>query len=368
MKKVLQILYSGLGGHGSVAFSLLAAARSAQAWQGQLVFVGIEPVVGEYEHACSRLSIESAHVRTHAGKAWRSWPALYRALEQARPDAIILHSVKTILPCALYAARRRIPLVAVEHQPNALKHRGEWLASRLLMQLADAVVVLTQDYRGQLQARLGRGWRDRKVFLIPNGIDTDTFAPDAPAATSPPRLIGMAARMSGTKRQDVLVDAFARLVAEDGPGQWRLSLAGDGETMQSLRERVHALGLDGEVAFTGYLGEAELLRWFKSLDLYAHASDGETLSTSLLQAMAIGLPIVGSDVPGICNLLAAGGGVGLLAEQSPEAFAAALRKIATEPALALELRQRSRALAVAEYSQAAMFARYNALLEQLCGA
>jgi glycosyltransferase involved in cell wall biosynthesis len=117
------------------------------------------------------------------------------------------------------------------------------------------------------------------------------------------------------------------------------------------------------VELPGYLGAQELCRWFHSLDVYAHASDGETLSTSLLQAMAMGLPIVGSNVPGIDNLLAAGGGCGLLTEaQTPEAFAAVLSRLAAEPALAEQLGARARALAVREYGQDAMFARYEQLL------
>ncbi len=45
------------------------------------------------------------------------------------------------------------------------------------MRLADAVVVLTPDYRDTLRSRLGEAWREDKVHVIPNRIDTDAFAP-----------------------------------------------------------------------------------------------------------------------------------------------------------------------------------------------
>ena len=366
MTRVMQVLYSGLGGHGSVAFSLLDAGESENVWAGQLIFFGIEPIVGEYERACIARSIEPTYVPTVAGQAWRAWPLLYRALAMARPDAIILHSVKTILPCALYAARHGIPLVAVEHQPNALKHRGEWWASRLLMRLADAVVVLTGDYSQQLRARLGRAWNGAKVHLIPNGIDTGKFAPSGAIRVSQRRVVGMAGRLSRTKCQHVLIESIALLVARDGPERWRLSLAGDGETLPVLRELVRSLGLEDVVAFTGYLDAACLRDWFKSIDFYAHASAGETLSTSILQAMAMGLPVVGSDVQGISNLLSSGGGVGLLSAQTPESMAMSLRRLANEPELADGLRRRARDLAVSEFSQTKMFDRYRSLLDQLC--
>lgn len=365
--KVIQILYSGLGGHGSVAFSLLDAARTAGAWSNELMFVGIEPVLGEYERICQSGAIPHQYVRVTAGRAWTAWPAVYRALRRSRPEAIVLHSVKTILPCALYARWHGIPLVAVEHQPNALKHRGEWWASRLVMRLADSVVVLTEDYRAQLREGLGDRWVEGKVHLIPNGIDTTAFAPGATApAGDRPRRIGMAARMTGMKRQDLLIGAMALLRDRDGPGAWRLSLAGDGETLPALRSQVADLGLGDVVEFPGYLGESALRDWFGSLDVYAHASEGETLSTSLLQALAMGLPILGSDVPGIDNLLAAGGGAGLVVPQTAAAFAEACLRVRAEPVLEAELRGRARALAVAEFSQVAMFQRYDRVLGKLC--
>jgi glycosyltransferase involved in cell wall biosynthesis len=366
-RRVVQILYSGLGGHGSVAFSLLSAATSRQAWRGLLIFIGVEPVVGEYEHVCNTQAIESAYVPTAAGRPWMSWPALYRALKQAKPDAVILHSVKTILPCALYAAQNHIPLIAVEHQANVLKRRSEWWISRLLLYLADAVVVLTPDYREELAHRFGSRRIKSRTFVIANGIDTNTFSPSVTKSGSKATvLIGMASRMTDIKCQDLLIDAMALLRNQDGRHYWRLSLAGDGETLAALRAKVTALNLDDVVSFPGYLGEDALRLWFGSLDIYAHASAGETLSTSLLQAMAMGLPIVGSDVPGIGNLLAEGDGVGIAVEQTAQAFAAALELVGDDCARAEDMGRRARALAQDRYSQTRMFEEYDNLLEKLC--
>lgn len=372
--KVVQILYSGLGGHGSVAFSLQAAAELARTgaptdWDVQMTFMGIEDLLPEYARLCAQRNIPHGCVRTEAGRPWRAWGRLTAQLNAMKPDAIVLHSVKAILPCWLYAWRRGIPLIAVEHQPNSLKKPAEWVASRLLMRLANAVVVLTPDYRGALQVGLGKAWREGKVHLISNGIDTAAFAPPATPRTpgAGPVRVGMAARFSEAKRHDLLVGAMAILRDEDGPDAWRLSLAGDGETRAAIAARASAEGLDNIITLPGYLGEQALRDWFGTLDLYVHASDGETLSTSLLQAMAMGRPILGSDVPGINDLLTVGGGGGLLAgAQTPEAFAEALRRLAREPGLAEGVAGRARALALTDYSQDGMFKAYQKVLAQAC--
>jgi glycosyltransferase involved in cell wall biosynthesis len=363
--KVVQVLYSGLGGHGSVAFSLAQAARDAGRWQPAMVFMGIEPTLPAYMASCQAAGYQQIEIRAREGRPWQSWWALFRALDAMRPDAIILHSVKAILPAALYAWRRSIPLVAVEHQPNALKSKAEWLVSRWLQRLAGAIVVLTEDYRATLEAAIYPHWRADKVHLIPNGIDVRRFAPATKREAGAVRTIGMAARMTTMKRQELLIDALALLVAE-GSDDWRLSLAGDGETLPSLRERAERLDVQALVEFTGYLDEPALVDWFNHIDVYSHASNGETLSTSLLQALAMGLPIVGSDVPGISDLLASGHGAGVVASQSPEAFEGAFRELVRDPAHEQRLRSRARRLAETEYSQQVMFERYDRLLESLC--
>lgn len=358
--KLAQILYSGLGGHGSVAFSLAGGAPGD--WQHEMVFFGIEPLLPEYARSCATHGFGQTYVPMTQGRSWSSWRTLYRALERIRPEAIVLHSVKTILPCWLYARRHRIPLIAVEHQPNALKKKPEWIVSHLLMRLADAVVLLTPTYRDELQARLGRAWRADKVHLIPNGIDTNRFAPVHRPALQTPVRVGMAARFSNRKRQDLLVGAMECL-AREMPGKWHLSLAGDGDEVPRIRDLIAEKGLQDVVELPGYLGEDALCNWFSELDIYTHASDGETLSTSLLQALSCGLPILGSDVEGISNLLARAGGVGLCAtSETPEGFAEGLRHLAKDRSDAQRLASNARALACEDFSHRRMFEHYAGLL------
>lgn len=364
--KIAQILYSGLGGHSSVAFSLSAAA--GMHWRSSMIFAGIEPLLPEYARICDERGIRRAHIQMREGRAWAAWPSVHAALTRAAPQVIVLHSVKLILPCWLYAYRHGIPVIAVEHQPNSLKSRSEWWVSHLLMRLADRIVVLTPDYRVALERHLGSMFRSEKVHVIANGIDTTVFSPAEryPVHGQPIR-IGMAARFSNTKRQDLLIDALPLLLQDDEPdNRWRLSLAGEGESLEPMRQVATDAGVLDMVDFTGYLGESALRDWFTRLDVYAHASAGETLSTSLLQAMAMGLPIVGSNVTGIRELLADGVGFGRLAEtQTPQAFADALREMNATPMETAAMADRARALAETRYSQGAMFQSYNALIASL---
>lgn len=363
--RVVQLLYSGLGGHAAVAFAL-AHASEPLGWNNGMVFIGIEDAASSHLATCERQQYPYVAVRTSAGRPWLAWPRIYAALSRLRPDAIVLHSVKTVVPCALYARLHGVPLLAVEHQANALKRRAEWFASAWVMRLADAVFVLTPAYRDELRLRLGRRWREGKVDVVPNGVEIPAHVHDAARLAAASFRIGMAARITSIKRHELLIDALALLRDRDGDSAWRLSLAGDGSAVPGLRAHIAALDLEHVVELPGFLDERAMSGWFADLDAYAHASDGETLSTSLLQAMALGLPIVGSAVPGIADLLAEGGGVGLAVPQSAQAFADALARLRDDAALRVSLGERARARAKEHYGRQAMAARYDERLRTLC--
>lgn len=360
--KVAQILYSGVGGHGSVVFSLVAGDGQKR-WSNVLGFLGIEPLLPEYRSRCEQAGLPYRYFPARAGRPWSQWRAIRGWLAAERPDAIINHSATAFVPCVLHAAARRTLLVHVEHTPIATKSRQEWLASRLAMLTADRVVMLTPDYERLSRKRLGRWMPRDKVTIIPNGIDLDRFAPTVPRPGAGPKLrVGMAARFSNAKRQDLLVEVVRTLQRDDPRVEWQLTLAGEGEE----RERVEALAqlTPAHVDFAGLLDEDGLIKWFQSLDIYAHASDGETLSTSILQAMACQLPIVASDVEGIRNLLAPNKGV-LAPNEDIGRWRDAILAFYSRPDQAARTAEAARAVMLERYSAAVMHRRYHQLLREL---
>ena len=81
------------------------------------------------------------------------------------------------------------------------------------------------------------------------------------------------------------------------------SLAGNGEDLNNFKKKIKQLGLNKKIKLEGYLEEKKLKKWYNSLDLYIQASTGEGMSTSLLQAMSMKIPVIGSNVTGIKNIL-----------------------------------------------------------------
>lgn len=365
--RLAQLFYSGLGGHGAVAFGIVDGDGDRE-FDHLLGFLGIEPLLPAYEQKCVRDGLGYRYIQAISGRPWVAWPKVYRWLVEAEPDYILLHSTTALLPCLSYARRNKVPLISVEHQPNVLKKRSEWVFSRLGMALADRVVVLTQQYREELESALGRTFRAERVRLIHNGVDVDLFRSSGkpfPSAGEPVR-VGMAARFTPMKRFDLAVEMLGELMSRAPAIDWQLTLAGDGECKQAVQARAVELELGQRVRFTGALEQDELARWFRHLDLYIHITEGETMSMSILQAMASALPIAASRVRGVDAVLGEGDTLGLLVSpQSGAAFAEALAGLARDPSRARAMADRAREACVRHYSHAEMFRSYRELLQEV---
>lgn len=366
-KRIAQLLYSGLGGHGGVAFGLTDADLSDN-WEWTLGFLGIEPLLPDFASRCTFQKIDYRYIKAVPRRPWRSYRPVYRWLRDIRPDIIVLHSLSAILPVRIYSWLNRVPLIAVEHQNNELKSRQEWLFSWLAMQTADAVVLLTARYREELIERFGKLFRPRKVRLIANGIDTSSFGGGSPLSDQSKSIvkIGMAARFSAIKRFDVLIDMLRILQIRRADIDWRLSFAGSGERWHEVHELAERGGISAGLTFEGMLSGAALADWYRGLDIYCHASDGETLSVSILQAMAAGLPIVGSDVEGINNLLSGNPSLGIIVnQQSGTSFSDAIEAIISQPEEARAMAHRAQRAAAQFYSRDRMFESYSFLANEL---
>lgn len=355
--KIANIHYTGFGGLGGVVNGLVTAP-GAEAHEWLMGYYGVAPLDASHADFCARNGLRYGVFRPAPGQPLFAWKYLAVWLVAERPDAIICHSTTAIPACAWAAWRCKVPLIAVEHKANEVKSRSEWLGSRAAMMLADRVVVLTEGYAEELSRGLGRSFRAEKIRHIANGIDTDMFHPCSQAERRQgPLRAGLAARFAQSKLQALLIDIVPGLGLE-------LELAGEGETLADCQARARATP-GADVSFHGLVSADRIPDWVRGLDVYLHASKGDTISISVLQAMATGLPIIASDISGMDDLIGRDESCGVLVPNTPDAWRDAVLRLLADEGLRMRMGQAARARAVAHFSTAAMLKGYLSVLDEL---
>jgi glycosyltransferase involved in cell wall biosynthesis len=175
--------------------------------------------------------------------------------------------------------------------------------------------------------------------------------PPVPAGSAPPRatpVLLCPARLVPIKGHDYLLDAVARLAA--GGVAFELLLAGDGPEREAIARRVADLGLGDRVRLLGTVPHAELLAQYRDrrIDCVVLPSLHEGLSVALVEAMAYGVPVIGTRVGGVPELLDRGGGV-LVPPADVAALTEALGRVLASPALRAELARAGRRRVEAEF-------------------
>lgn len=199
--------------------------------------------------------------------------------------------------------------------------------------------------------------------VIRMGVDTDRFHPPASARPGGEALeVVTVARLNHTKGHVHLLNAMARLKAEGVAIRYRM--AGDGSERAALEAHVARLGLQDEVRFLGPLSEAGVIDLLHSADVLALTSfgAGEAAPVTVMEAMAAGLPTVVSAIGGTPDMIEDGVDGLLVPQRDEEAIAAALRRLAADPALRARIGQAARKTALARFDYRA---QARALLEAL---
>lgn len=243
----------------------------------------------------------------------RAARAVRTAVRSFRPDVVLAHNVSASLVARIAAPRR--PVVTVFHGVAEADVPG---AVRVLRRVSTGVVTVAAAARERL---LDAGLDS---VVIPNAAFPSL--PSADRATVRARLgtplsVPVAlcpARLEPQKRHDVLLAAWAQV-----PGDCELWLAGDGSLRAELEERA-----DGRVRFLGTRTDVRDL--FEAADVTVLTSDWEGMPIALLESLAAGRPIVASDVDGVREVLAGGGGV-MVPRRSPGQTAKALRGLLFSP-------------------------------------
>lgn len=356
--KVTQVLYSGLGGHGSVAFSLIEAGKNSDI-SFSMVFSGIEPLKDEYREKCITLKLPFSAVNTSQHSTPVNWLMALKAILFQKPDVVVLHSATLafIVPVLRIFG---IKVIAVDHTPNSTKRRNEWISIRALFYFANQLVFLTSTHAEELKNIFGRRFPLKKSNIIGNGMDIQRYHPTQ-KSSPPPFQFAMQARFSTTKDFQTLIKAAA-LLKQMTDTPFIVRLAGDGDTRKKCEDLTHQLEIADIVQFEGMLPEQALIQLLSEIHVYIHSTHSEAMSTSVMQALSCGLPVLASDIAGMGNLIKNKEN-GILFKESDEHQLAKLMLLCINGEIDLgKLASNARNFAEKELSMDIMFNRYYQLI------
>ncbi|MFT3766619.1 MAG: glycosyltransferase [Minicystis sp.] len=294
-------------------------------------------------------------------------------------DVIHAHSpILCGIPAHLAARRLGVPSVyeirafwedAAEERGRGRRGSARYTAIRTLetrlTRSVDAVVTICEGLRRDLAAR---GVPERKMFVVPNGVDVDRFVPRPRDVDLEARLgfrnktviayLGTLFRFEGVP---LLLAALGRLC--DARDDVRGLIVGHGEAEPEVRAAVESLGLGGRVAIIGKAQPDEVSRYYSLADIlcYPRARHRITeLVTPLkpLEAMAMGKTVVASDVGGLRELVRDEQTGLLFKAGDAEALAEVLARAIGDADLRKRLGERARTHVMAERSFRAIAARY----------
>jgi glycosyltransferase involved in cell wall biosynthesis len=208
---------------------------------------------------------------------------------------------------------------------------------------------------------LGWGLDPARLSVLPNP------APDVPPLPSRDELrselqlvrptLAFAGRLGPQKALGTALEALAALAGVD------LLVAGEGPDRVQLERRAHELGVDPRIRFLGAVSREGVLRLFRASDAAVLSSAWENLPHTVLEALAVGTPVIATAVGGVPEVVRDGENGLLVPRGDPAALAAAVRRFLDDP----ELRRRlsdAAAASVAGYTEASVFARIEAELER----
>jgi len=255
-----------------------------------------------------------------------------------------------------------IPFSVTTHAKDLFHESVDHELLHEILAAADHVVAISEFNRSFLVTR----YPDLadKVVLIRNGLDLARFEYDEPAPLSGPLKVAAVGRLVEKKGFSLLVDAVRQLVERgDTAPAVQVRIAGDGDQAAALAAQVADAGLGDTIELLGPRHQEEirdLLRWADVMAapcIVGADGNADGLPTVLLEAMAMGVPVIGSDVTGIPEAVQDGStGVLISADRLGEGdvseLVAGLERVA-DPAYPREATARAaRALIEAEFDTA----------------
>jgi glycosyltransferase involved in cell wall biosynthesis len=281
-----------------------------------------------------------------------------RHSKTAIAQAFDFYTNLTLIPAARMA---RIPVVLGSHrQLGDLLSPAKFRAQLAVFRWCDRVVCNSDAAADRLRKA---GMPEKQIVVIGNGFSPEAFARTAPAFPRDPSLlrVGMIATMNAKSKNHGSFLRAAACVARTFP-ETEFILAGDGPLRPELERQAVDLGIRDQVRFLG--DRRDIPAILASLDISVLPSLSESLSNSVLESMAAGVPVVASRVGDNSKLLSHDRGI-LVAAGDDDALTCAVERLLTDSGLRVNIGRNAKKFAESNFAIAGVRKRYEDLYREL---
>lgn len=351
-----QRLWAKVAAHEGIELRLIVPRRWRSSLHGQVDFEPLPELAAAARPLGVRLS-GNLHLHTYSD--------LGPALTDGLPDVLYLdEDPHSLVAWQVLDLQRLMEFqLVITLKQNIFKRYPppfRWIEQAAYRQAAGAAAT-SQECREVAQRKGYRG----QAEVVHYPVDVEGFHPAARPAAGGSFRVGYAGRLVAEKGVEDLVEAVA-LLQRDTPAT--LSIVGAGPLGDQLQGRLSP----GSLQLMGTLAPGQMPDWYRSLDVLALPSRTtpawkEQFGRAAAEAMACGVPVVGSNSGFIPELIESTGGGFVYPEGEVEALAAALARFAEEPTLRRELGEHGRAGVVALYSEEVVAGKILALLRRVQG-
>lgn len=354
----------GMGGQERVALDL-AKQQRAEGHQVFALSLACEPegpLGAEFRAAGVRT--QSFAKRGPSFDPTLSW-RVARCLTQNQVEVVHTHNPQALVYGAPAASLAGVACVHSKHGVNPDPNRRLWLR-RAASSIVDAYVAVTPSL-----ARVAVAQNEcdpTLLHVVPNGIDTSRFTLDLEARRRVRAELGIAenawvvgtvGRLAPEKNQALLIDAMAPMLDP----RRHLVMVGDGPERQRLEMHAKTTWRPELIHFTG--ARTDVAALMSAFDVFALTSRSEGLPLVLLEAMAMGLPVLSTSVGGIPDLIEHGVTGFLVPSDDCTALVTQLVWLASRPQSALDVATAARRMVLSRHSLEQMAQDYEALYRRV---
>jgi glycosyltransferase involved in cell wall biosynthesis len=324
---------------------------------------------GTYAQQLSSLGFPTTTLGVKERVSLKNIGDLARIIDYQKPDIVHAVMYQAIQLCRLAKTRTAHKFKLVTSPRVSYRTRGalSLLVDRVLKGRDDLLIAECDASRSYLIKRLG--YPPAKVKTIYNGIDVAGW----PVSKLDRQQKRLELRLSG---QDLLIGCIGRLDVQKGHGVLldalsklrhkhpvRCVIIGDGPKRHALEAQIKRLRLEKTVALLGE--RQDVTAWLSSFDVFCLPSLWEGLPNALLEAMALGLPVLASSVDGIPEVVKDGQNGLLVPPRQTMALTKRLSELAADPALRAKLGAEAQKTVFSRFTLTRMIGEYEAAYSSL---